>query len=146
MPGCQRCHFRLKASDQGLENNIRRYRNSLAIIAGDALEREQPPCPRSTFLSHQWRTSISSLWSTLRCQRSLRTLETTDFQQRDRLCWHTELERDEGRQHQASEDHFVFRYWIEPQLTRLLSTSSRKCSVRRWRHCTSLCSVRCAPA
>ena len=44
MPGCQRCHFQLKASVQGLENSIRRYRNSLAIIAGDALEREQPPC------------------------------------------------------------------------------------------------------
>ena len=31
MPGCQRCHLRLKASVQGLENNIRRYRDSLAM-------------------------------------------------------------------------------------------------------------------
>ena len=31
MQGCQRCHFRLIESVQGLENNIRRYRNSLAM-------------------------------------------------------------------------------------------------------------------
>ena len=31
MPECQRCHFRLKESVQGLEHNIRRYRNSLAM-------------------------------------------------------------------------------------------------------------------
>ena len=31
MPGCQRCQFRLRASVQELENNIQRYRNSLAM-------------------------------------------------------------------------------------------------------------------
>ena len=29
MPRCQRCHFRLKASVHGTENNIRRYRISI---------------------------------------------------------------------------------------------------------------------
>jgi len=28
MPGCQRCHVRLNAPVQGLEDNIERYRNS----------------------------------------------------------------------------------------------------------------------
>ena len=74
MPGCQRCHFRLKASVQWLENNIRRYRNSLAIIAGDALEREQPPCPRFPM---SW-TSVVML--TDACDLGVRTVTASQVQ------------------------------------------------------------------
>ena len=59
--------------------------------------------------------------------------------QRDRLCWLGGLGRPESRQHQTSEDRFVFPLVTVHKTT---STSCRRSSMRKWWHCTLLHSVR----
>ena len=63
--------------------------------------------------------------------------------QRVRLCWLGGLGRPESRQHQASEDHFVF-----PLVTvrKTMSTSFRRSSMRKWRNGTFFHSVLSSPS
>ena len=69
----------------GASEQYRRDRKSLAIVAGDALN--------SITLVHIEMPEINANVG-------------NDF------AGHTELGHDEGRQHQASEDHFVFAVWM----------------------------------